>query len=75
VLVRRAGAQPLRVGAAMLLGMLIVYGAGAGWLAGLIGPERAVEAGVVPFLLGDAVKAALATALVLAFGRSARAAE
>ena len=74
--VRRAGTHPLRVGAAMLIGTVIIYAAGAGWLAGLIGPERAWDAGVLPFLLGDAVKATLAAALVLALGRPAgRAAE
>ena len=65
-LVRRFGADPLRVGAAMLLGTAIVYAAGAGWLSQFIGVQRAIDAGVVPFLLGDAVKGTLATALVLA---------
>ncbi len=59
----------------MLLGIAIVYAAGAAWLAQFVGADRALEAGVLPFLLGDAVKATLATALVLAAGRGSRAAE
>jgi biotin transport system substrate-specific component len=68
--VRRAGPHPLRIGGAMLLGAAIVYAAGAGWLAGFVGSDRALALGVVPFLLGDAVKMTLATALVLALGRA-----
>ena len=74
-LVRRSGGHVLKIGGAMLLGIAIVYAAGAAWLAQFVGADRALEAGVLPFLLGDAVKATLATALVLAAGRGARAAE
>jgi biotin transport system substrate-specific component len=74
-LVRRAGGHPLRIGVAMLLGIGIVYALGAAWLAQFVGADRVLAVGVVPFLLGDAVKATLATALVLALGRSARAAD
>jgi biotin transport system substrate-specific component len=71
-LVRRAGATPWKIGVAMLAGSAIIYACGAGWLARYVGADQAVSLGVVPFLLGDAVKATLATALVLALGRSAR---
>ena len=40
-----------------------IYVLGAGWLATMVGMEKAVALGVVPFLLGDVVKLALATAL------------
>ena len=40
-----------------------IYVLGAGWLATMVGVEKAVALGVVPFLLGDVVKLALATAL------------
>jgi biotin transport system substrate-specific component len=40
-----------------------MYLLGAGWLATLVGPEKAVALGVAPFLLGDLVKLGLATAL------------
>ncbi|WP_040485336.1 biotin transporter BioY [Lutibaculum baratangense] len=49
---------------AMLLGSAVIYLCGAGWLSVLVGPEKAVTLGVVPFLLGDVVKAALAAALL-----------
>jgi biotin transport system substrate-specific component len=41
----------------------IVYLLGAGWLATLIGPAKAVAMGVKPFLLGDLFKLLLVTAL------------
>ena len=49
---------------AMLAGNLAIYGFGLAWLAGLIGTEKAVAFGLVPFLLGDAVKIALAACLM-----------
>ncbi len=54
---------------AMLLGTVAIYTLGAGWLGHLIGVDKAITLGVVPFLLGDAVKAALAWALSLKFNR------
>jgi biotin transport system substrate-specific component len=50
--------------AAMLIGTAIIFGCGIAWLATLIGLPQAVSAGLVPFLLSEAVKIALATALV-----------
>ena len=40
-----------------------IYALGAGWLATIVGMEKALALGVVPFLLGDVVKLALATVL------------
>jgi biotin transport system substrate-specific component len=74
LLVRRAGGHPLKIGAAMVLGIAIVYALGAAWLSRFVPQDSLLALGVLPFILGDAVKATLATALVLAFGRSARAA-
>jgi biotin transport system substrate-specific component len=74
-LVRRSGQHPLRIGWAMAVGIAIVYAAGAAWLTGFVGAGHVLALGVVPFLLGDAVKATLATALVLALGRRAHVAE
>jgi biotin transport system substrate-specific component len=37
---------------------------GFGWLATLIGPEKAWQFGVLPFLVGDLIKVGLAAALV-----------
>ena len=56
--------KPLSMLAAMLLGSLVVFAGGAGWLAHFLGPSRAVTAGILPFLPGDLVKAFLAAGLV-----------
>ena len=50
--------------ASMLIGTAIIFGCGIAWLATLIGLPQAISAGLVPFLLSEAVKIALATALV-----------
>lgn len=50
--------------AGMVLGNLVIYALGAGWLARLTDPATAWNAGVVPFLVGDAVKIAIAAALL-----------
>ncbi len=49
--------------AAMLLGSAVIYLFGATWLATIIGTEKALQFGVMPFLYGDLLKAALAAAL------------
>ena len=49
---------------AMLLGSLVIYIGGAGWLAHFMGLPKAVSVGVAPFLAGDAVKALAAAALL-----------
>ena len=46
--------------AAMLLGAAVLYVPGLIWLSGCIGFEKAVQYGLLPFLLGDVVKAAVA---------------
>lgn len=48
---------------AMIAGAALVYVPGVLWLAGLIGMDKAVAFGLVPFLLGDVLKAALAAAV------------
>jgi biotin transport system substrate-specific component len=73
VLARRAQGRPLALGATMLLGSLLVYAPGVAWLATFIGAPRAFALGVLPFVAGDAVKTALATALTLAAARRHRA--
>ncbi len=52
--------------AAMVLGNLVIYAVGATVLAVLlgVGPVEALSLGVVPFLIGDAIKVAAATALL-----------
>jgi biotin transport system substrate-specific component len=50
--------------AAMLAGTAIIFACGIAWLSTLIGLAQAINAGLMPFLLSEAVKIALATALV-----------
>jgi biotin transport system substrate-specific component len=57
----------VRLWVAVLLGTLVVFAGGAAQLAALIGdPVRAVQLGVLPFLVGDVVKV---SAAVLIAGR------
>lgn len=46
--------------AAVVIGSAIIYLLGVSWLASHFGLETAISAGLLPFLAGDAVKAALA---------------
>ena len=50
--------------AAMLIGTGVIFACGIAWLSTLIGLPQAIGAGLVPFLLGEAVKIALATAIL-----------
>ena len=43
-----------------LIGTLVIYIFGVGWLAILFGVEKALTLGVLPFLVGDALKMVLA---------------
>ena len=49
---------------AILAAEIVTFGLGFAWLAHFIGPNAALSAGVLPFLLGDAVKIILAALLV-----------
>jgi biotin transport system substrate-specific component len=49
----------LSAAAAMVIGNLIIYALGLAWLASQIGAADAVKYGLLPFLLGDALKIAL----------------
>lgn len=51
---------------AMTLGHVVLFVFGFAWLAFLIGPAKALTAGVAPFVLATIVKTLLAAALVLA---------
>lgn len=63
---RGADRKVLRALPAMLIAEVIIYAAGLPWLAAVTGFSFAetISAGLVPFLLGDAVKAALAAGLL-----------
>lgn len=60
---RRDDAQALAFAA--LAALVVIYLLGATWLASWVGIERAVELGVVPFVFGDLLKAALAVGIGL----------
>jgi biotin transport system substrate-specific component len=64
---RAAGREAgwLRASLAVLLGTLVIYILGAGNLAIILncGPGKAFQLGVLPFVVGDALKAALALGL------------
>lgn len=63
----RGGARSVRaVVAAMVVGNLVIYALGATWLGIFTGQgaEFALVNGVLPFLAGDAIKLALAAAVV-----------
>lgn len=49
---------------AMVIGNIIVYAAGASWLATFVGFEKALTLGVAPFLYGDALKLIIAAGLM-----------
>ncbi len=58
--------KPIGVALSFALGSLIIYAFGTGWLMlGLgLSLEQALAGGVIPFLIGDAVKALAAAALL-----------
>jgi biotin transport system substrate-specific component len=60
----------MRGAARTLIGFLVcdalIFALGIAWLATLIGFHKAIAAGLTPFLLGDALKIVLATAVTLA---------
>lgn len=64
---------PLRTVATMTLGTLLIYAVGLPWLMLATGMDlpAAIAAGVVPFLLGDALKVLLAAGLLPAAWRMA----
>ncbi|TGS71784.1 biotin transporter BioY [Mesorhizobium sp. M3A.F.Ca.ET.174.01.1.1] len=49
---------------AMLVAEIVMMAMGFAWLATLIGPEKAWQFGVLPFVVGDLIKVALAASLV-----------
>ncbi|MER6334561.1 biotin transporter BioY [Streptomyces sp. NPDC001034] len=63
---RGADRAPLRMAATMILGSAVIYAVGVPYLAlaAHLSLGQAVAAGLVPFLIGDALKAALAMGLL-----------
>ncbi|QND65779.1 biotin transporter BioY [Mesorhizobium loti] len=56
--------HPIKLFNAMLVAEVIMMAMGFAWLALLIGPEKSWQFGVVPFIVGDLIKVALAASLV-----------
>jgi biotin transport system substrate-specific component len=54
---------------------MVIYLCGASWLAGFIGFGKAMAAGVLPFLYGDALKLAVAAGLMPLAWRAVKAAQ
>lgn len=66
---RGADKSPAKLFVIMAIGAMLVLGMGFAYLSSVIGAEAAWTAGVAPFLLGDAVKVAIAALLVPAAGK------
>jgi biotin transport system substrate-specific component len=56
----------------LLMGEVIIFACGAGWLSLLIGAEKAITAGLLPFLPAEALKVALGTAVLTAAWKKAK---
>ncbi|MBZ9755816.1 biotin transporter BioY [Mesorhizobium sp. ESP6-5] len=56
--------HPIKLFNAMLVAEGVMMAMGFAWLALLIGPEKSWQFGVVPFIVGDLIKVALAASLV-----------
>jgi biotin transport system substrate-specific component len=56
--------SPVSAAAAMVIGNLVIYGLGLAWLGAQIGYGPAVQHGLLPFLIGDAIKVVLGAALL-----------
>ncbi|MCB1379295.1 MAG: biotin transporter BioY [Alphaproteobacteria bacterium] len=54
------------------IGEVAIFALGTGWLSVLIGPDKAVSAGLLPFIPGEALKLALATAVLSAGWKQAK---
>ncbi len=70
------GARYIRSFVAHLVANLLCLAIGGAWLAALIGVEKGWLLGVTPFILGGALKSALAAAVLMGIGaRSSKASE
>ncbi len=60
----RGPSGALTSGALLFAADAVLLGCGVAWLASLIGVEKAVAAGLLPFLAGEGLKVAIATVAV-----------
>jgi biotin transport system substrate-specific component len=56
----------------MAVGEVAIFALGTGWLSMLIGPEKAVAAGLMPFIPAEVLKMALGTAILAAAWKQAK---
>lgn len=59
-----AGGGALRIAAAMLAGLAVVYAAGLAWLARFVPAEALIATGMAPFVPGDLLKIGLGVAMI-----------
>jgi biotin transport system substrate-specific component len=69
---RGADKSTLKLFAVMLAGAAIVLAMGWAWLGAIMGYQAAWQVGVVPFVLGDLVKVAIAALAITAAGQTLR---
>ena len=70
---RGMGRGPVSTSLALAIGTVIIYAAGVSWFGQFIGFDKAVAAGMVPFLYGDALKLIVAAGLMPLAWRAVRA--
>jgi biotin transport system substrate-specific component len=58
------GQTALSVMGVMLIGEIIIFSLGVGWLSGAVGFSKAISLGLAPFLLAEAFKVVLAVVTV-----------
>jgi biotin transport system substrate-specific component len=63
-------ARPVPAFLTLLVAEVICFALGVAWLAHVIGFDKAVQFGLMPFILGDLLKTVLAVALLTAFRRT-----
>ncbi len=63
-------ARPIPAFLTLLVAEVICFALGVAWLAHVIGFDKAVEFGLMPFIVGDLVKTVLAVALLTALRRT-----
>ena len=61
---RGMGRGPMSTALAMVIGTMIIYAFGVVWLGQFIGFDKAIAAGVMPFLYGDVLKLTVAAGLM-----------
>jgi biotin transport system substrate-specific component len=63
-------ARPIPAFLTLLVAEVICFVLGVAWLAHVIGFDKAVQFGLMPFILGDLIKTVLAVALLTVFRRT-----